>query len=65
MYELTIVTKYNVIKLQVEDYASEEVQEIISQPYVISVDMEKINDKQKPNIKVRKRDYHDNGTKES
>ena len=65
MYELTIVTKYNTIKLQVEDYASEEVQEIISQPYVVSVDMTKIDNKNKPNIKVRKRDYRDNGTKES
>lgn len=65
MYELTIVTKYNTITLQVEDYTSEEVQEIISQPYVVSVDMIKIDNKDKPNIKVRKRDYHDNGAKES
>lgn len=35
MYELEIETKYNTIHLIVEDLESEEVKEIISQPYVI------------------------------
>ena len=53
MYKLTIVTKYNTITLIVEDYTTPEVQEILSQPYVISVEMEKVEEK--PNIKIRKR----------
>ena len=37
MYELEIKTKYNVIKIVVEDLESEEVKEILSQPYVLEV----------------------------
>ena len=43
MYKLTIKTKYNIITLEVEDYNTPEVQEILEQPYVIEVEIEKIN----------------------
>ena len=55
MYELTIVTKYNTITLTTEDYNSPEIQEIISQPYVISVELNKV-EREKPNVRVRKKD---------
>lgn len=35
MYELEIKTKYNTINIVVEDLESEEVKEILKQPYVI------------------------------
>ncbi len=49
MYKLKIKTTHNVIELLVEDYFSEEVQEIINQPYVQEVylrciDYENIDD---------------------
>lgn len=55
MYELTIVTKYNTITLTTEDYNSPEIQEIINQPYIISVELNKV-EKDKLNIRVRKKD---------
>lgn len=51
MYKLTIVTKYNTIELEVEDYKTPEVKEILEQPYIVSVRMTKIDNK----AKVRKR----------
>ena len=42
MYQITIKTKYNVINLQVEDYTSPEVQEILEQPYVEEIRIENI-----------------------
>lgn len=47
MYKLTIKTKYNTITLEVEDYAAPEVQEVLEQPYVIEVKIEKIEKKEK------------------
>jgi hypothetical protein len=37
MYELEIKTKFNTINIVVEDLESEEVKEILEQPYVIEV----------------------------
>lgn len=37
MYELEIKTKFNEIHIVVEDLESEEVKEILSQPYVLEV----------------------------
>lgn len=37
MYELEIKTIYNDIKIVVEDLESEDVKEILSQPYVLEV----------------------------
>lgn len=54
MYELIITTKYNTITLTTDDYNSHEIQEIISQPYVISVEMKKV-EKDKHNVRVRKK----------
>lgn len=57
MYKITVITKYNTIKLETEDYISPEIQELLSQPYVISVSMEKVKEeeREKPNVKIRKR----------
>ena len=55
MYELTIVTKYNTITLTTDNYNSPEIQEIISQPYVISIEKKKV-EKDKHNVRVRKKD---------
>ena len=54
MYELKIVTEYNTITLTTDDYNSPEIQEILSQPYIVSVEMKRI-EKEKPNIRVRKK----------
>lgn len=51
MYKLTIKTKYNVITLEVEDYNTPEVQEILEQPYVVEFKIEKINLEKKPSGK--------------
>lgn len=51
MYEIEIVTKYNTIKLIVEDYNTPQVQEILNQPYILSVNIKKI----KSNAKVRRK----------
>lgn len=42
MYKITIKTKYNVINLEVEDYNTPEVQEILDQPYVEEVRIEQL-----------------------
>ena len=42
MYNVEIITKYNVIHLQVEDLQNEEFIEIIEQPYVVEVKAEKV-----------------------
>ena len=55
MYELIIITKYNTIKLVVDDYNSPEVKEILDQPYIISVELHKLKNK----TKVRKREKGD------
>ncbi len=55
MYELIITTKFNTITLTTDDYTSPEIQEILSQPYIVSVEMKKI-EKEKPNVRVRKKD---------
>lgn len=44
MYNVEIITKYNVIHLQVEDLQNEEFIEIIEQPYVIEVKAEKVKE---------------------
>lgn len=54
MYELIITTKYNQITLTTDDYNSPEIREIISQPYVISVELNKV-EKDKPNVRVRRK----------
>lgn len=41
MYEVIIITKYNTITLQTDDYNSPEMQEILQQPYVVSVEIHK------------------------
>ena len=51
MYKLTIKTKYNVITLEVEDYNTPEVQEILEQPYVVEVKIEKVKLEKKPSGK--------------
>lgn len=52
MYELIIETKYNTIRLLIDDYNSPEVQEILEQPYIISVEIHKIKKNAK---KLKKR----------
>lgn len=37
MYELEIITKVNEIHIVVDDLESEEVKEILSQPYIVEV----------------------------
>ena len=54
MYELIITTKFNTISLTTEDYNSPEIQEILNQPYVISVELNKV-EKDKPNVRVRRK----------
>lgn len=44
MYKITIKTKYNVINLEVEDCNAPEVQEVLDQPYVLEVRIEKIKE---------------------
>lgn len=47
MYELIITTKYNTIRLVVDDYNSPEVKEILEQPYITGVEMHKLKNKTK------------------
>jgi hypothetical protein len=42
VYEITIKTKYNTIHLKCEDYNDPQIQEILEQPYVLEVKIEKI-----------------------
>ena len=53
MYQVTIKTKYNVINLEVEDYNTPEIQEILEQPYIIEVRIENLNKAKK---RVKKND---------
>lgn len=55
MYELIIITKYNTIKLVVDDYNSPKVKEILDQPYIISIELHKLKNK----TKVRKKEKGD------
>ena len=50
MYLITIKTKYNVIRWEVEDYNSPEVQEVLEQPYVEEVRIEKLKGKVLKNV---------------
>ena len=45
MYRIIIKTKYNVITLEREDYNSPEMKEILEQPYIEEVSIEKIKAK--------------------
>lgn len=42
MFLITIKTKYNVIRLEVEDYNTPEMQEIFDQPYVEEIKIDNI-----------------------
>ncbi len=53
MYRLIIRTIYNTIHLEVDDYKTPEIREILNQPYVLSVDVKKIEEGKR--VKVRKR----------
>lgn len=55
MYKIKIKTTHNVIELIVEDYFSEEVQEIINQPYVQEVYLRCIDYENKNDYKDVKR----------
>ena len=44
MYKVKIVTKYNVINMEVEDTNTPEIQEIFQQPYVLEVYIDKIRE---------------------
>lgn len=54
MYELTIITTYNTIKMIIEDYNSPEIKEILEQPYIISVEWHQIKEKAKVKKKERR-----------
>lgn len=45
MYRIIIKTKYNVITLEREDYNTPEMKEILEQPYIEEVRIEKIKEK--------------------
>ena len=51
MYLLIIKTKYNVIRWEVEDYNAPDVQEVLEQPYVEDVKIEKIEEKVLKNVR--------------
>jgi hypothetical protein len=55
MYKIKIKTTHNVIELIVDDYFSEEVQEIINQPYVEEVYLRCIDYENKNDYKDVKR----------
>lgn len=42
MYQITIITKFNIIVLEREDYTTPEMQEIFNQPYVEEIKIDKI-----------------------
>lgn len=54
MYLIVIKTKYNVIKWEVEDYNTPEVKEVLEQPYIEEVRIEKIKEKEKVLENVRR-----------
>lgn len=45
MYKLIIRTKYNTIELEIDDLQKPEIQEILSQPYIEEVKVEKIQER--------------------
>ncbi len=53
MYELIIKTIYNTIHLTVDDYKTPEIQEILNQPYVLSVEVREVKNENK--IRRRKK----------
>ena len=55
MYKIKIKTKHNVIEFIVDEYLSEEVQEIINQPYVEEVYLRCIDYENKEDYKGVKR----------
>ena len=55
MYRITIKTKYNVIKLEVEDYNTPEIQEIFGQPYVEEIRIDNLEKAKKLERKKEKR----------
>jgi len=59
VYELEIKTKYNEINIVVEDLESEEVKEILSQPYILEV-RTKIYTGEIKKAKVLKRNANNN-----
>ncbi len=51
MYRVIIKTKYNTIRWEVEDYNTPEVQEVLDQPYVLEVRIEKIKEMVLKNVR--------------
>ena len=47
MYQIKIITQYNEINIEREDIFTKEVQEILSQPYILEVEIHE--------VKVKKR----------
>lgn len=45
MYKLIIRTKYNTIELETDDLQNPEIQEVLSQPYIEEVKIEKIQER--------------------
>ena len=45
MYKLIIRTKYNTIELETDDLQKPEIQEILSQPYIEEVKVEKVQER--------------------
>lgn len=45
MYKLIIRTKYNTIELETDDLQKPEIQEILSQPYIKEVKIEKVQER--------------------
>lgn len=45
MYKLIIKTKYNTIELETDDLQKPEIQEILSQPYIKEVKIEKVQER--------------------
>ena len=41
-YKLMIKTIYNTINLEVDDIYTEEIQELLSQPYIVEVNIERV-----------------------
>ncbi len=52
MYLVIIKTKYNVIRLNVDDYNSPEVQEIFNQPYVEEIRIEQVKQDKSKKLKL-------------
>jgi len=40
-YVITIITLYNTIKMEVEDIENDEIKQILSQPYIIDIKIDK------------------------